>query len=65
MKMMSINMINNKAARTYSKVKVMPMTMSAMFKFNMEMKTHDWDNVYLAKIPKPVVFSIQTSDHQG
>ena len=41
-------MTNNKADRTFTKVTVRPMPMSAILKFNMEIKRHDWNMVYFA-----------------
>ena len=58
-KMMPINMINNKAARTFSKVTVRPMPMSAMLKYNMEMKSHDWESVYSATSAHEKAFNFQ------
>ena len=48
-KMEPINMVNNKAARTYRKITVMPMPESALLKYQNEMYNHKWDNLYGAQ----------------
>ena len=48
-KMSPINMLNNKAARTYRSVTVRPMPHSAMNHYKVEMDSCDWEDVITAK----------------
>ena len=45
-RMVPINMIDNKAARTYRKVTVRPMPESAVQEYDVEMESHDWSKLY-------------------
>ena len=48
-KMSPINMLNNKAARTYRSVTVRPMPQSAINHYKVEMDSCDWEDVITAK----------------
>ena len=47
--MVPINMVNNKAARTFRKVTVRPMPEAAMSDYDVEMQNHDWGNLFSAQ----------------
>ena len=58
-KMSPINMVNNKAARTYRSVTVRPMPQSAMDLYNVEIKNCDWEDVITANSAHEKAYNFQ------
>ena len=48
-KMVSVNMIDNKAARSFRKITVRPMPEVAMINHAVVMQNHDWRKVFAAQ----------------